>query len=204
LHILCHGDLDRAAGEGVLIFEDIDGDAEPVNAELLRLQLQKQYGQTRLVLLNACMGALPGGDDPFSSVGAALLRSGVPAVIAMQFELAEDAAAELARIFYTELVAGAPVDLALTEARLHLYGRYATRLDWAIPVLFLRSEDGILFEAIGKEALSPPPPRPPNNLPTIDRDALKRLWQQALTAFFTKDWERAEVLLAQVAADDPN
>jgi spore germination protein GerM len=110
------------------------------------MQLQKQYGQTRLVLLNACLGALPAGDDPFSSVGAALLRGGVPAVIAMQFELAEDAAAELARVFYAELIAGSPADLALTEARLHLYGRYPTRLDWAIPVLFLRADDGVLFE----------------------------------------------------------
>jgi hypothetical protein len=62
---------------------------EEINAELLRMRLQKQHGQTRLVLLNACLGALPAGDDPFSSVGAALLR-GVPAVIAMQFELAAE------------------------------------------------------------------------------------------------------------------
>ncbi|MBC8075197.1 MAG: CHAT domain-containing protein, partial [Chloroflexales bacterium] len=146
LHVLCHGDLDASGGEGVLVFEDTDGAPEPVNAELLRLQLQKQRGQTQLVLLNACLGAITVGNDPFSSVGAALLRGGVPAVIAMQFEVAEDTAAELARVFYAELASGAPLDIALTEARLHLYGRYPNQLDWSIPVLFLRSENDLIFE----------------------------------------------------------
>ncbi|HEX5691693.1 MAG TPA: protein kinase, partial [Roseiflexaceae bacterium] len=136
LHVLCHGDLDDSRG-GVLIFEDADGAADPVGAELLRGLVQRR--QPRLVLLNACLGALPAGDDPFSSVGTALLRGGVPAVIAMQFELAEDAAVELARVFYAELAAGTSVELALAEARLNLYGRYTTRLDWAIPVLFMRA-----------------------------------------------------------------
>jgi hypothetical protein len=84
--------------------------------------------------------------EPHSSVGAALLRAGVPAVIAKQYELAEDAAGELARVFYAELAAGTPVDLALAEARQHLCGRYRSRLDWAVPVLFLRSDDGTSFE----------------------------------------------------------
>ncbi|HET9221651.1 MAG TPA: CHAT domain-containing protein [Roseiflexaceae bacterium] len=113
LHMLGHGDVDTASGEGILIFEDADGAPEEVGAELLRVQIQKQRGQTRLVLLNACLGALPAGDDPFGSLGVALLRGGVPAMIAMQFELADDAAVELARVFYTELAAGAPVDMAL-------------------------------------------------------------------------------------------
>ncbi len=79
-----------------------------------------------------------------AAAGARLLGGGVPAVIAMQFELAEDAAVELARVFYAELAAGTPVDSALAEARLHLFGRYPTRLDWAILVLFLRAENGAL------------------------------------------------------------
>jgi hypothetical protein len=157
LHILCHGDLDHEAGEGVLLFEDADGAADPINAELLRIQLQKQSGQTRLVLLNACLGALPASDDAFSGVGAALLRGGVPAVIAMQFEIAEDAAAELTRIFYAEIALGTPADLAMAEARTHLYGRYPTRLDWAIPVLFMHVDDGVLFEPDASPANQPSP-----------------------------------------------
>jgi Tol biopolymer transport system component len=160
LHILCHGDIDEVRGEGVLIFEDADGVSEKVSAELLRLQLQKQRGQTRLVMLNACLGALPPNDSPFSSVAAALLRGGVPAVIAMQFEIAEDTASELTRVFYAELAAGTPVDLAVNEARLHLYGYDSFRLDWVIPVLFMRSENGALFEVAQAPTAKPALPTP--------------------------------------------
>jgi formylglycine-generating enzyme required for sulfatase activity len=210
LHVLCHGDLDEARG-GVLIFEDADGAAEPVSADHLRGLLQRRPPQ--LVLLNACLGASPADDDPFSSVGAALLRGHVPAVIAMQFELAEDAAVELARVFYAELAAGAPVDLALTEARLDLSGRYPQRLDWAIPVLFLRAETGALFELaplasrtnLSREAgaPSPMPHKPTPHETIVELKTLRRLWHLALTACATHDWERAAELLQQVADVNP-
>ncbi|HET9222878.1 MAG TPA: protein kinase, partial [Roseiflexaceae bacterium] len=77
LHVLCHGDIDETRG-GVLIFEDADGAAEPIGADHLRGLLQRR--PPRLVLLNACLGASPADEDPFSSVGAALLRGHVPAV----------------------------------------------------------------------------------------------------------------------------
>jgi hypothetical protein len=146
LHILSHGDLNRDTGEGELLFEDTDGAAEPINAELLRRYLERQRGQAQLVTLNACLGALPVENDAFSSVGLSLIRSGVPAVVAMQFEIAEDVAAELTRVLYAELAAGIPIDQALSETRLHISGRFPTRLDWAIPVLFSRAETGVLFE----------------------------------------------------------
>jgi formylglycine-generating enzyme required for sulfatase activity len=209
LHVLCHGDMDEARG-GVLIFEDADGAAEPIGADHLRGLLQRR--PPRLVLLNACLGATPADQDPFSSVGAALLRGGVPAVIAMQFELAEDAAVELARVFYAELAAGAPVDLALTEARLHLYGRYPQQLDWAIPVLFLRAETGALFElaapiAQPSHTTSPPAPAPRTPTPheiIVELKTLRRLWHLALTACTLNEWERAADLLQQVADVNPN
>jgi hypothetical protein len=200
LHVLCHGDLDHTAGEGVLIFEDTDGEAEPVNAELLRLQFQKQRGQTKLVLLNACLGALPAGEDPFGSVGVALQRAGVPAVVAMQFEIADDAAAELARVFYAELAAGMSVDLALTEARLHLYGRYRTRLDWAIPVLFLRADDGVLFmlpDAPAKTSSDIVGVAP--NLPTIrQRAGIQRSASRQSSAMLPSEPGQAAIAQAQI------
>lgn len=56
-----------------------------------------------------------------------------------------DSANELARILYADLVKGRPIDMALTEARRHLFGIDSYRLDWAIPALFLRGNDGALF-----------------------------------------------------------
>jgi hypothetical protein len=193
LHILSHGDIDEENGEGVLIFEDADGGADPVNANMLRPRLEKR--QIGLVVLNACLGALSVSNDPFSSLGAALLQDDIRAVIAMQFELADDAAAELARIFYAELAAGMPVDLALREARLHLCERYRTRLDWTVPVLFLRTE-GVLFESI-KQANIPPAEDKPNDG-----------WQATARAEIDaaekrSDWERAIILLEQYCRQSP-
>lgn len=201
LHVLCHGDLDAEHG-GVLIFEDTDGAPELVRGEMLRTLLQRQ--PPRLVLLNACLGAIP-NDAGSSSIGAALLEANIPAVIAMQFELAEDSALELARVFYAELMAGMPADVALAEGRQALASRYASRLDWAIPVLFLRSESSTLFDI-----------EPPQlTMPTLSlsasirqeqqaRQELQRLWHLAQIAFVTRDWERAAELLEQVAAISPS
>jgi formylglycine-generating enzyme required for sulfatase activity len=167
LHILSHGDLNRDTGEGELLFEDTDGAAEPINAESLRRYLERQRGQIQLITLNACLGALPVENDPFSSVGLSLIRGGVPAVVAMQFEIAEDVAAEVTRVLYAELAAGMPIDQAVNEARLHISGRYRTRLDWAIPVLFSRAETGVLFEFPAPPPKPPPQPRPqPKTQPT--------------------------------------
>ena len=162
VHIISHGGLDEQSGEGILLFEDLDGKSEPINAMLLRMQIQKQRGQTRLVVLNACLGALPASADQFSSVGAALMRGGVPAVVAMQFAIPDDVAIDLARVFYTELAAGAPVDLAVNETRMQLYGRNPYRLDWVIPVLFLRAADGALFDIAVEPAHAAAPAVPAN------------------------------------------
>ncbi len=132
----------------------------------------------------------------------------------MQFELAEDAAVELARVFYAELAAGTSVDSALAEARLHLFGRYPTRLDWAIPVLFLRAENGALFAVPAQPQLATPPPVPPP-APPVDpallrqtlveqQRAFQQLWHSALIAHATRDWERAAELLQQVANSKPD
>ncbi|GEM_PF-2134187 len=156
LHVLCHGDLDERRGEGVLLFEDIGGDKELIGAAQLRLLIEKQRGQTRLVVLNSCLGAVSGGNDPFGSVGAALMRGGVPAVLAMQFEFPVDSANQLARILYADLVNGHPIDMAVTEARRHLYAIDTYRLDWAIPALFLRGNDGALFTRATAQAVPLP------------------------------------------------
>lgn len=186
LHVLCHGDLDSKRGEGVLLFEDISGDKEQISAVQLRMLIEKQRGQTRLVVLNSCLGAVSGGSDPFGSVGAALMRGGVPAVLAMQFEFPMDSANELARILYADLVKGRPIDMAVTEARRHLFGIDSYRLDWAIPALFLRGNDGALFsqarvsgnsEPLQSQALQAiPVPRPePEDSTQTERTGLVEL-----------------------------
>jgi hypothetical protein len=183
LHILCHGDFDTNHDEGVLIFEDPLGDAEKISAERLRLELEKQRGQTRLVVLNSCLGAVASGTNPFGSVGAALMRGGVSAVIAMQFEIPVDTAAELARILYADLADGKAVDVALAEARRNLFGFDSFRLDWAIPVLFSRVSDGVLFKGTMRSntsAILLPVPEDNRELLQARAAFRKKYWQDAV------------------------
>jgi serine/threonine protein kinase/formylglycine-generating enzyme required for sulfatase activity len=191
LHFLCHGESDHTSDISRLIFEDAEGYADPVDAASLLISLQRLEELPRLVLLNACLGAVPSGNDSFSSVGAALFRSGVPAVIAMQFELTEDTAAELTRVFYTELIARTPVDLALTEARLALAEKYPHTLDWCIPVLFLRTNNGVLFQPV------PEPPVAPAPMPPLNQNDLRL--RRARSAGVMGRWPEALALYEALA-----
>lgn len=215
LHVIAHGDLDHAAHEaGVLIFEDADGLPQPTSADFLVRLLRRQAELPRMVLLNACLGALPASQDPTSSLAGVLLRAGVPAVVAMQFDLADDAAAELARVFYSELAAGASLDEAVGEARSELRESYPNRLDWLVPVLFLGLEDGVLVArnpagSVAERPTTLPPPTPAPAVPTqpppqpAPAPSSAAVRQEALIAFFSEDWERAEPLLAQIVAANP-
>jgi hypothetical protein len=66
-------------------------------------------------------------------------------MIAMQFEITDQAAIAFASGFYAALADGYPVDAALAQARkaIHAAGH---GLEWGTPVLYLRSRDGVVFE----------------------------------------------------------
>ena len=107
--------------------------------------LAGQRHSLRLVVLNACEGAKGGREDILSSTAATLVQSGLPAVLAMQYDITDGAAVELAESFYDALAAGVPVDTAVTEARNAVSLANEHSLEWGTPVLYLRSADGNLF-----------------------------------------------------------
>ncbi|MFN8484766.1 MAG: CHAT domain-containing protein [Anaerolineae bacterium] len=105
------------------------------------------YPSIRLVTLNACQGAQSSLTEYLSGLGDKLVQTaGIPAVIAMQFPIADMAAKEFAREFYASLADGLPIDAAVAQARLALFqDRGASDRAWGTPVLFMRSETGRLF-----------------------------------------------------------
>ena len=163
LHYMGHGGFDEQNG-GVLLFADQTGHSVPVSAGDLGVLL-RDHSSMRLAVLNACEGARTDPADPFAGVAEMLVRRGIPAVVAMQFEFSDDAAIEFAPALYGALAAGLPVDAAVGEARKAVYT--VSPLEWATPVLYLRAADGQLFD-ITQEI--PPPsradeqqPEPPGN-----------------------------------------
>ncbi|MDQ3930812.1 MAG: tetratricopeptide repeat protein [Chloroflexota bacterium] len=144
-HFIGHGAFDRNAADGLLILEDEDGRGRPVSGQDLALLLH-DHASLRLAVLNACEGALSAVDDPFAGVAQSLVQGGLPAVIAMQFEITDRAAIVFAHEFYRAMSDGYPVDAALTEARkVMLTESRGSGLEWGTPVLYMRSPDGRIF-----------------------------------------------------------
>ncbi len=63
----------------------------------------------------------------------------------MQYEITDDAAKEFGRAFYEAIADGSPVDIAVAEARKSLSIQMSSTLEWGTPVLFMRTDDGVLF-----------------------------------------------------------
>lgn len=157
-HYVGHGQFETALDEGALIFEDEHGLSRRVTATALGALL-RDHVPLRLALLNACEGARTGREDPFAGVGPALVRAGLPAAIAMQFEVTDEAALTFAREFYGALVDGYPVQAAVTEARKSIFSS-GNPVEWGTPVLFSQVEDGRIFALPDRPPAAPAPVAP--------------------------------------------
>jgi len=79
VHFDGHGVYDRGVGLGFLLFEDDEHEKHMVDAEQLGTLLN-QSG-IPLMVLNACQSAQPDERNPFASVAARLIESGVGGVV---------------------------------------------------------------------------------------------------------------------------
>ena len=149
-HFIGHGGFDPAQEEGVICLADETGRADALSGTKLARILQ--FAKPRLVVLNSCEGAR-GGDTPFASTAETLVRRDIPAVVAMQYQISDVAAQEFSRVFYEALAAGLPVDSAMARARVAL--SMTSRLEWLVPVLYMRSSDGRLLRVGGPPAAEP-------------------------------------------------
>ena len=161
LHFVGHGGFDPAMEEGVIALADEDGRAHLLPATLLG-RLLDDHNPLRLALLNSCEGARGSDHDIFSSTAATLLRRGVPAVVAMQYEITDEAAIEFSRSFYEAIADGLPIDAAVAEARTAISIAINQTVEWGTPVLYMRSPDGRIFDvpAAPRAAARPVQARP--------------------------------------------
>ena len=153
-HYIGHGAYDRVADDGVLVLEGPHG-GEPVTGWRLGTILC-EHRSLRLAVLNACEGARTSRNDPFAGVAASLVQRELPAVIAMQFEITDEAAIVFSEFFYDAIALGQPVDSALAYARQGVYAD-GNDVEWATPVLLMRVSDGRLFDIAWERARAPEP-----------------------------------------------
>jgi hypothetical protein len=147
VHVVGHGARLPASGEGAIVLEDETGGAHLVSGQTLADHLLDHHVQ--LAVLNACGTARLSTDlnaSLLSGVATALIAGGVPAVIAMQRSISDQAAVRLSGVLYRRLAAGDPVDVAVAEARLALSTTGIDHFEWATPVLYLRTRDSRIFK----------------------------------------------------------
>ena len=149
-HFIGHGGFDHNSDEGFIALADEEGNTHKLSATQLG-RLLGDHRHLRLALLNACEGARGSERDIFSSTAAILVRRGIPAVLAMQYEITDLAAIEFAQTFYESLADEMPVDAAVAEARKAISLRLTNTVEWGTPVLYMRTPDGVLFRIEGQE-----------------------------------------------------
>lgn len=143
-HFIGHGAFDEQAQDGVLLLEDEQGWGQAVSGQYLGMLLHDER-TLQLAILNACEGARTSATDPFAGSAQSLVQQGIPAVIAMQFEITDRAASILAHEFYAAMADGYPVDAALAEARKAIFAQ-SNDVEWGTPVLYMRAPDGEIFD----------------------------------------------------------
>lgn len=172
------GDDSQVRSEGFVVMQDGKGGADIVFASDLGIILDNNSGLA-LAVLNCCDSGM--GGTGFSSVGATLVNSGVPAAVAMQFAITDGASARFAGQFYSSITSGCSVEQSLTIARQFM--RLESNMEWGIPVLYSRTGTCVLFEgAAAAETVRPQPPPEPSTDTKVStnreqaREELRRLF----------------------------
>lgn len=143
-HYIGHGGFDPSLNDGLLILEDSEGKSHKVSGQYLGSILYDHHS-IKLALLNSCSGGRTSVTDPFAGLAQSLLQKDIPAVIAMQFEITDQAAITFSQEFYNAVADGYPIDAAVSEARKMIYAQ-ANQLEWATPVLYTSIDGGVLLE----------------------------------------------------------
>lgn len=229
-HYIGHGKYFERKQDGMLLLEDENGRGKPVSGQFLGTILH-DHRSLQLVVLNACEGARTSSDDPYAGVAQTLVQQGIPAVIAMQFEIFDDAALTFGQEFYSAVVDGYPIDAALSEARKAIFST-GNEVEWGTPVLFSRSPDSVLFRRANavpvdnlvqskygqavprkndKEANEKSSLENKNHIDTkqetqenILNKLLTSLYNQATAKISGRDWSTAQSLLEQIQRLSPN
>lgn len=196
-HFIGHGKFDQEVRDGILMMEDEGGKGYPVSGQLLGMHLH-EHRPLRLAVLNACEGARSSFTDAFGGTAQSLVQQGIPAVLAMQFKITDQAAITFASEFYGSIADYYPVDAALAQARLAIRGE-DNHLEWATPALYMRSADGRIFDsgesastgaasAAGAPGVKTPQPgATPDQLEVHYRTVVKEITEGTVVPFLGMD-----------------
>ena len=151
VHFIGHGGFDERVGGSVLYFENEERGHRAVSGQVFA-DILRAYESVRMIFLNCCHSARSAshpGEDPFTGVATALVQSGIPVVLGMQFPISDPAAIRFSDLVYQSLAKGDSLDTATAIGRLALHAEDGRSLEWGTPVLFSRTTDARIFDAGG-------------------------------------------------------
>ena len=144
---------------GKIALEKEDGSEDRIESDRLAQILSRS--DVRLAVLGACSTASRDAGGAWSGVAPALVRGNIPAVLAMQFKMADICAPRFFDVLDSLALAGCTIDQAVAEARHAVFvgitqgsADWATMRDWGVPVLYLRVPDGLLFPVVDQAQAS--------------------------------------------------
>lgn len=147
LHYAGHSNL-SAAGGNLYLVNRRTGLSETLSGDDLAGLLVNNG--IRMAVFNSCRGGYSATAESSSeaegNLAEALVKRGIPAVLAMAERIPDEVALNLSRLFYRNLKQGYPVDLSLSRSRQGLISSYGSdQLYWALPILYLHPKfDGYL------------------------------------------------------------
>jgi len=157
VHFDGHGVYDKGIGLGFLLFEDDEHKKDLVDAERLG-SLLNECG-IPLMILDACQSSMPDDRNPFASVAARLIESGVGGVVAMNYSVLVETSKRITKHFYKAMADGQSVSVALDVARLELLmdtkrltlhrgedTQTISLQDWFVPVLYQQAIELVPFK----------------------------------------------------------
>lgn len=145
LHLIAHGVFKGRHDQADIYLQDRVGKTHVVSdADFAGIFAHLGQDCPHLIFLAACESATRSTVDAFAGVAPKLAQAGIPAVVAMQDQVAFTSTHVLAPLFYKELFRHGEVDRALNTARRVLLAAKAP--DVGVPVLLMRLEDGRLWD----------------------------------------------------------
>jgi hypothetical protein len=159
-HFAGHGtfqdqDIDEETGEitgvgQVALAPETEGGAPRILSAIDLAPLVQQAG-VRLAVFGACDSGRRDGVSAWTGIAPALMSGGIPAVVAMQYEVLDYQATAFMEAFYSALASGLTADEAVALGRQAMRRSSNQRdSDWGVPVLYMRSPDGVIFPKLSE------------------------------------------------------
>ena len=145
IHFIGHAVVDKATGEGQLVFEDEMGRSRLVNGQHLGALMRDHFSLRYMCLTGPTRTGVGTEYAGLLDVARHLVRRGVASVVAPQLRISQPAWLAFCQTLYRGLANMQPIDATIVEAR-QAMALESDDLGWGAPVFFSRCTDGWLFD----------------------------------------------------------